>query len=364
MNTLLHTNSNHQNSVFGFALADSAVLAEAQLIISQSGDTDGVLLDIDPQRRLKDGRKVSVVAQQLESPIDRQGANIIYGEELAYVQYAIHLKPDSTISIASIEGVEQAIQLGWSAFMEGEYELRISLHMKTPRIAEGTLEPEQLAMVKYAQVITVYISLFPAEASLSSPSQAVWSRNHHVFDSYGRGGFILADLPRLARRVEELVGPGSHNLIEQFAEGELSDTLLEEGLMAIAWGVTPWCYSIYSAPDEQSAQLLGVDKLDDEPERKGIYPIDPAIQQLSIVPANELAHWPACIQQDWPVINVSGKGETLHMDLYVQICESVNGLHENPLPSFVLTRREGKPEAIRPIIDVVIVDEAQDLGLT
>lgn len=60
--------------------------------------------------------------------------------------------------------------------------------MKTPRIAEGTLEPEQLAMVKYAQVITVYISLFPAEsASLALPSQAVWSRNHHVFDSYGRG---------------------------------------------------------------------------------------------------------------------------------------------------------------------------------
>ncbi|UOK61498.1 hypothetical protein MT997_23690 [Paenibacillus sp. OVF10] len=231
--------------------------------------------------------------------------------------------------------------------------------MKTPRIAEGTLEPEQLAMVKYAQVITVYISLFPAEAaSLSSPSQAVWSRNHHVFDSYGRGGFILADLPRLAKRVEELIGPGNHNLIEQFAEGELSDTLLEEGLMAIAWGVTPWCYSLYSAPDEQSAGILAVDKLGDEPERQGIYRIDPSIQQLSIVPANELAYWPACVQNDWPVIDVAGEGETLHMNLYTQICESVNGLHENPLPSFVLTRSQGKPEAIIPLIDVVIVDEA------
>jgi len=315
-------------------------------------------LDIDPQRLLKDGRKVSVIAQPLDSPVNRQDANIIYGQELAYMQYAVNLKPDSTISIASIEGVEQQVNLGWSAFTEGEYELRISLHMKTPRIAEGALEPEQIAMVKYAQVITVYISLFPAEAaSLNSSSQAVWSRNHHVFDSYGRGGFILADLPRLAQRIEELIGPGNHNLIEQFAEGELSDTLLEEGLIAMAWGVTPWCYSLYSAPDQSSARMLAVDKLGDEPERQGIYRIDPSIQQLSIVPANELANWPACVQNDWPLIDVAGEGETLHMDMYTQICESVNGLHENPLPSFVLTRSQGEPEVIIPLINVVIVEE-------
>lgn len=358
MNTPLHTNSDHQNAAFGFALADSSVLAEAKLLVSQPGGADDLQLDIDPQRLMKDGRKVSVIAQPLESPVDRQDANIIYGQELAYVQYAVDLKTDSTISIASIEGVEQPVNLGWSALAEGEYELRISLHMKTPRIAEGALEPEQLAMVKYAQVITVYISLFPAEAaSLALPSQPVWTRNHHVFDSYGRGGFILADLPRLAKRVEELIGPGNHNLIEQFAEGELSDTLLEEGLMAIAWGVTPWCYSLYSAPDRPSARMLAVDKLGDEPERKGIYRIDPSIQQLSIVPANELAYWPACVQNDWPVIDVAGEGETLHMNLYTQICESVNGLHENPLPTFVLIRSQGKPEAIIPLIDVVIVDE-------
>ncbi|MEK4660491.1 hypothetical protein MHH93_01265 [Priestia sp. FSL H7-0729] len=358
MNTPLHTNSNHQNATFGFALADSSVLAEAQLIVSQLEDSQTLQLDIDPQRLLKDGRKVSVIAQPLDSPVNRQDANIIYGQELAYMQYAVNLKPDSTISIASIEGVEQQVNLGWSAFTEGEYELRISLHMKTPRIAEGALEPEQIAMVKYAQVITVYISLFPAEAaSLNSSSQAVWSRNHHVFDSYGRGGFILADLPRLAQRIEELIGPGNHNLIEQFAEGELSDTLLEEGLIAMAWGVTPWCYSLYSAPDQSSARMLAVDKLGDEPERQGIYRIDPSIQQLSIVPANELANWPACVQNDWPLIDVAGEGETLHMDMYTQICESVNGLHENPLPSFVLTRSQGEPEVIIPLINVVIVEE-------
>ncbi|MFX3650291.1 MAG: hypothetical protein ACE3K2_12775 [Paenibacillus sp.] len=358
MNTPLHTNSDHQNAAFGFALADSAVLANAQLLVSHLEDSQTLQLDIDPQRLLKDGRKVSVIAQPLDSPVHRQDANIIYGQELTYVQYAVTLKPDSTISIASIEGVEQPVDFGWSAFAEGEYELRISLHMKTPRIAEGSLEPEQIAMVKYAQVITVFISLFPAEAaSLSSPSQAVWSRNHHVFDSYGRGGFILADLPRLAERVDELIGPGNHNLIEQFAEGELSDTLLEEGLIAMAWGVTPWCYSLYSAPDQSSARMLAVDKLGDEPERQGFYRIDPSIQQLSIVPANELAYWPACVQNDWPVIDVAGEGETLQMDLYIQICESVKGLHENPLPSFVLTRSQGKPEAIIPLIDVVIVEE-------
>lgn len=358
MNTHLHTNQQHRNSNFGFALADSAVLAEAQMIVSHLGEVDNLQLEIDPQRCLKDGRKVSVVAQHIDSPVDRQDASLIYGQELAFVQYTISLQPDSTFSLATIEGVEQPLPLGWSDFAEGDYELRISLHRKTPRIAEGPLEPEQNAMVKYAQVVTVYISLFPAEGvQLSTASAPVWSRNNHVFDSYGRGGFILADLPRMAKRVEELMGPGIHNLIEQFGEGDLSDTLLEEGLMAMAWGVTPWCYSLYSAPDPQSALTLAVDKLGDEPEMQGVYRIDSSIQQLSIVPANELLSWPSCVQKEWPIIDVVGAGETLHMDLYVQICESVSGLHENPLPSFVLTRTEGRPETMTPLIGVVIIDE-------
>lgn len=48
MNTPLHTNSDHQKAAFGFALADSSVLAEAQLIVSQLGREDGLQLDIDP----------------------------------------------------------------------------------------------------------------------------------------------------------------------------------------------------------------------------------------------------------------------------------------------------------------------------
>ncbi|MDR9745898.1 MULTISPECIES: hypothetical protein [Paenibacillus] len=357
MNTPLHTNQHHQNSNFGFALADSAVLAEAKLILSHPEDTNEFQLDIDPQRLLKDGRKVSVVARHMDTPPDRQGTIIIYGEELEFAQYAVTLRPDSTCSLTLIEGIDHPIVLDLGEFAEGEYELRISLHVKTPRIAEGPLEPEQHAMVKYAQVVTVAICLFPAEAvQMNAVPGKVWTRDNHVFDSYGSGGFILADLPRMAKRVEDLIGSGNHNLIEQFSEGDLSDTLLEEGLMAIAWGVTPWCYSIYSAPDEHSRTLLSVDKLGDEPQTTGIYRVHSGIKQLSIVPVNELAYWPSCAEKAWPVIDVAGDGETLRMDLYVQVCESVNGLHENPLPSFVLTRSEGQPEAIIPLIDVVIVD--------
>ncbi|MFS0868997.1 hypothetical protein [Paenibacillus xylanilyticus] len=357
MNTPIHTNQLHRNPNFGFALADSTVLAETKVKISHPEESEVFQLDMDPQRTLKDGRKVSVIAQQLDAPIDRQDASIIYGQEIGFAQYSVTLKSESTISLAPIEGIEQSVPFGWSNFAEGEYELRISLHRKTPRIAEGPLEPEQEAIVKYAQVVTVFITLFPAEAvQQQSGVSASWSRDHHVFDSYGRGGFILADLPRMAKRVEELIGHGDSNLIEQFGEGDLSDTLMDEGLMAIAWGVSPWCYSIYSAPDKQAALTLAVDKLGDEPELRGIYRIAPSVQQFSIVPVNELANWPACAEKVWPVIDVSGEGETLHMDLYVQICESVNGLHENPLPSFVLTRNEGRPEEISPLIDVVIVD--------
>ncbi|KOY15396.1 hypothetical protein [Paenibacillus xylanivorans] len=357
MDTPLHTNQHHQNSIFGFALADSAVLAETKLIISGPQDKNEIQLEIDPQRRLKDGRKVSVVAQHMNAPLDRQDAIIIYGEELGFVQYTVALGPDSTCLLAPIEGIDHPIVLNWADFVEGEYELRISLHIKTPRIAEGPLEPEQLAMVKYAQVVTVAICVFPAEAvQMNTTPKAVWTRENHVFDSYGSGGFILADLPRMAKRVEDLIGSGNHNLIEQFSEGDLSDTLLEEGLMAIAWGVTPWCYSIYSAPDENSRTEISVDKLGDEPQTTGIYRVHPECKQLSIVPVNELAYWPTCLEKEWPVIDVAGEGDTLRMDLYVQICESVNGLHENPLPSFVLTRCEEQPETIIPLINVVIID--------
>ncbi|MGQ8871933.1 hypothetical protein [Paenibacillus sp. TSA_86.1] len=362
MKERLHNDFNEHSSHFGFALADSTVLTEAKLIISHEGSADDVQLDIDPQRHLEDGRKVSVIAQQLQTAILREDANILYGSEISYVQYAIHLTENSRISIASIQGISYPIELDLAPYEAGEYEVRIALHRKTPRIAEGPLEPEQLAMVKYAQVNTVHITLFPAEAPMLDSSSAVWTRNHHVFDSYGRRGFILADLDHVAKRVEELFGTGNHNLIEYFTAGHL-DILLEEGLMVVVWGMTPWCYSIYSPPNEQAANMLAWDKLGDGPERQAIFYIDPKVQRLSIVPANELAFWTDCIRKDWPVIDIPGEGETLHLDLYVQIAESVNELHENPIPSFVLTRSTGQPETILLMADVVIVEEV-DFPLT
>ncbi|WP_342551380.1 hypothetical protein [Paenibacillus sp. FSL R7-0652] len=357
MNEPLHNHFNEKLSHFGFALADSTVLTEAKLIISHGDREEDLQLDMDPQRHLEDGRKVSVLAQYLQMPVQREDAVILYGQELSYLQYSVHLAKDSRISIASNRGISHPVELDLAPYEAGEYELRIALHRRTPRIAEGPLEPEQLAMVKYAQVNTVHITLFPAAAPLfDAPSTAAWTRNHHVFDSYGRRGFILADLHRMAARVEQLFGPGNHNLIEYFTEGKL-DVLMEEGLMMVVWGLTPWCYSLYSPPTEQAADMLALDKLGDGPERQAIYYIDPKVQQLSIVPANELAVWADCIQKDWPVIDIPGEGETLHLDLYVQIAESVNELHENPIPSFVLTRSTGKPETILLMADVVIVEE-------
>ncbi|CAI6052572.1 hypothetical protein PAECIP112173_01452 [Paenibacillus sp. JJ-100] len=358
MNVLLHNNNlDEQSSHFGFALADSTVLSKAKLVISHDGREDDIQLDIDPQRHLEDGRKVSVIAQQLKMPIQREDTQILYGQELSYVQYSVQLTENSSISIDSMQGISQSIELDLAPYEKGEYEIRIALHRKTPRIAEGPLEPEQLAMVKYAQVNTVHITIFPAEAPLlESESAASWTRNHHVFDSYGRRGFILADLDRLSKRVEELFGPGNHNLIEYFSEGRM-DVLLEEGLMVVVWGVTPWCYSLYSPPHEQAAHVLALDKLGDGPERQAIYYIDPDVQQLSIIPANELALWANCIRKEWPVIDISGEGETLHLDLYVQIAESVNDLHESPIPTFVMKRSVGKPETILLMSDVAIVEE-------
>ncbi|WP_145408512.1 hypothetical protein [Paenibacillus xylanexedens] len=356
MNTHLHTNQ-HMNPNFGFALTDSAVLTEAKLIISQETEADRIELDIDPQRCLKDGLKVSVVAQQLDAPIVRQDASIIYGQELSFLQYTVNLNSETKLSIGSIEGIDYSVDFGWSDFTEGEYELRISIHRKTPRIAEVPLEPEQMAMVRYAQVVTVVITLFPAQPTQEQLASApVWTREHHVFDSYGSAGFILADLPRMVARVEELLGVGNHNLVERFNEGVLSSQLLNEGLMATAWGISPWCYSIYAAPNGAEQAKLPMDKLGEEPVCTGIYRIAAETTRLSIIPANELANWPACTNKEWPQIHIVGSGETLRMELVVQNCESVNGLHENPLPSFVITRSEGLPEMVEPLINIVIVD--------
>ncbi|WP_426332879.1 hypothetical protein ACN9MH_16700 [Paenibacillus silvae] len=357
MNIPLHNDIDEHSSHFAFALSDSSVLTEAKLIISHGDQADEVSLDIDPQSHLEDGRKVSIIAQLFQNPLQHEEASVLYGPELSYVQYSVSLTGNSSISIASIQDVDYPITLDLGPYKAGKYEVRIALHRKTPRIAEGPLEPEQLAMVKYAQVNTVHIMLFPAAFSrLTSSSAAVWTRNHHVFDSYGRRGFILADLERLPRRLEEMFGPGNHNLLEHFTEGRL-DSLLEEGLMAIVWGITPWCYSLYCPPNEQAAQVLAWDKLGEEPARQGIYYIDPEVQRLSIIPANELAFWADCIRKEWPVVEVSGDGETLHLDLYVQIAESVNELHENPIPTLILTRSKGKPDMIMLMANVVIVEE-------
>ncbi|PYE49175.1 hypothetical protein HUB98_03175 [Paenibacillus barcinonensis] len=357
MNVPLHKDTDEHSSHVAFALVDSSVLSKAKLILSYGDQAEDVQLDLDPQRHLEDGRKVSVIAQQFPKPLPREEASVLYGPELSYVQYAVSLTAESSLCIASIQGVDYPIRLDLAPYVAGEYEVRIALHRKTPRIAEGPLEPEQQAMVKYAQVNTVHIMLFPSAAPLlDSTSAAKWTRNHHMFDSYGRRGFILADLELLSGRVAEMFGPGNHNLLELFTEGRL-DSLLEEGLMAVVWGLTPWCYSLYSPPNEQAAQVLVWDKLGEQPVRQAIYYIDPKVQRLSIIPANELAFWADCIRKDWPVVDVSGEGETLRLDLYVQIAEAVNELHENPIPSFVLTRSAGKPDMIMLMANVVIVEE-------
>lgn len=130
MNIPLHNDKDEHSSHFAFALSDSSVLTEAKLIISHGDQADEVSLDIDPQSHLEDGRKVSVIAQLFQNPLQREEASILYGPELSYVQYAVSLTGNSSISIASIQGVDYPITLDLGPYKAGEYEVRIALHQK------------------------------------------------------------------------------------------------------------------------------------------------------------------------------------------------------------------------------------------
>ncbi|MFJ7978909.1 hypothetical protein ACIQ1D_01180 [Lysinibacillus xylanilyticus] len=47
----------------------------------------------------------------------------------------------------------------------------------------------------------------------------------------------------------------------------------------------------------------------------GTYKIKKEIKELSIIPGDKLLRWPACLEKEWPKIQLEGAGEKIDLAL-------------------------------------------------
>ncbi|WP_018884365.1 hypothetical protein [Paenibacillus massiliensis] len=348
-----------QGEISTLAFADSAPLSSSVLMIqdaaghSIAGSSDKGVIPVDPHQHLLESRKTVVVMEYSREAASPDWAEMAYGCEIGIHQYQLELPPDCHFILGEVDGLEEELAIRWEGMPAGQHQIRIGHYMKTPRIAEGELTSEQSELVKYAQVITIYIHVSPFDAEQDA---GLYSKSQHIFDSYGSSGFILADLPRMRERVRQELGEGKLDLLNAFGEGDLADRLMEEGVMSIVWGLTPWCYSIFGMSDKNLTARLPLEGL---PVQTGIYRIAADLKHLSVIPVNALRNWEECAELTWPELLIEGAGSTLRLELYLTQCQSMNGLHESPLPYFLARRSEQQTNTIVPLVQVDILEEAE-----
>lgn len=348
-----------QGEISTLAFADSAPLSSSVLMIQDAAgnsipdSSNKGAIPVDPHQRLLDSRKTVVVIEYSRAAASPDWAEMAYGSESDVHEYELELPQDCRFVLGEVDGLDEELAVDWEGMQAGQHRIRIAHYMKTPRIAEGELTPEQSELVQYAQVITIYIHISPFEAEQDA---GMYSKNQHIFDSYGSSGFILADLPRMRERIRHELGEDKLNLVDIFGEGDLVNRLMEEGVMSIVWGLTPWCYSIFGMSDKKLTARLPLEGL---PVKTGIYRIPADLNHLSIIPVNALRNWEECADTSWPELLIEGKGSTLQLELYLAQCQSINGLHESPLPYFLARRSELQTDTVVPLIQLDILNGAE-----
>lgn len=348
-----------QGEISTLAFADSAPLSSSVLMIQDAAgnsipdSSNKGVIPVDPHQHLLDSRKTVVVMEYSRAASSPDWAEMAYGREIDVHEYELELPQDCEFILGEVDGWDEELAVRWEGIQAGQHRIRIGHYMKTPRIAEGELTPEQSELVKYAQVITIYIHIAPSDAEQDA---RVYSKNQHIFDSYGSSGFILADLPRMRERIRHELGEGELNLVDVLSQGDLAERLMAEGMMSILWGLTPWCYSIFGISDKKLTARLPLEGL---PVQTGIYRIPANLNHLSITPVNALRNWEECANTSWPRLFIEGKGSTLQLELYLAQCQSINGQHESPLPYFLARRSELQTDTVVPLIQVDILNGAE-----
>ena len=223
--------------------------------------------------------------------------------------------------------------------LNGEYNIKIQVYQRNPREPQLMSHEAPYQLTDYEQkikTITICILLFSGNYDIAKNDE---QKHISVFGGFGHLGFFMTDLALFGNFIRRETNRSSANLIELFTSSDLVDKCFSEGLLVITWGIKPWHY--YITTDHR---LLNPNS---EEVIKGSYKLRSDIKELSVIPGNELANWPACMERKWPIIRLEGIGEKVYLSLHLEHGKLGNEL----IAKYFLQRKSEEIKDIDPIIN-------------
>jgi hypothetical protein len=264
--------------------------------------------------------------------------DLIFGEKLFDINFEnLMINKDSKVLIKSFDNLlSEDVKLNFSG-KETFFTAKIFLDKAVNNYGVLQVLPVPI------QMVTVLIS-FKTNKKTIVPILNI----KKFLDGYSHLGFILVNIERMKKIVLEEYGDVELDLIEEFANSEIIDKLFSNGIIMIVWGINPYVYPIYSTENlETTKKLLG-----NSFDQKGIYHLDEAFTELSIIPGHELRKWPSCLNKDWPTIPLYGKGNYACIEpFYIEDKDQ-----EKIIISFLIYRDETEYKETTPLLNIDLLN--------
>jgi hypothetical protein len=245
-----------------------------------------------------------------------------------------------------IELAGERIALDSTPLPAGIYQLDLAVYLDRPLEALGEVPDHIKPLLEYSEIVNV-------TAVLSEPGQLPSAIEHYpgpVYDGAARLGFFLADIDKMDTFIRENLSCEVIDLQQAFCETEIANHLFEAGLLILVWGMTPWHYYIHGLARCEDVDLVPNVPL---PQFSGKYKIRGDIQELSVVPGEQLLNWPLCRRQEWPKIALPGSGEGVSVEVHLRGFDPIPGEFGPLLAVITVQRTDADPE-ISPLLAVDI----------
>jgi hypothetical protein len=320
-------------------LNDSRVVANATISL---GTTSIDLRDYDFSRFSEEQRKV----------IFRWTRNVDffdYGPTfkstlLSKKQVVINLS--STAETISIELAGERVTLDSTPLPAGIYHLDLAIYLDRPLEALGEVPDHIKPMLEYSEIVNVTAVL----SELDKAPPEIERYPGPVYDGAARLGFFLADIDKMDAFIKQNLSGEIIDLQREFCETEIANYLFEAGLLVLVWGMTPWHYYIHGLARCEDVDLVPNVPL---PQFNGRYKVRDDIQELSVVPGEQLLNWPSCRTQEWPKIALPGSGESVSVDVHLRGFDPIPGEFGPLLAVITVQRTDADPEIV-PLLAVDI----------
>ena len=263
---------------------------------------------------------------------------------LSSKQVLIHLA--SACETVSIELAGEQITLDSTRLAPGIYYLDLTVYLDRPLKTLGEVPDHIKPMLEYSEIVNVTAVL----SELGKPPSVIERYPGPVYDGAARLGFFLADIDKMDAFIKENLSCEIMDLQQAFCETEIANYLFEAGLLVLVWGMTPWQYYIHGLAKCEDVDLVPNVPL---PQFNGRYKVRDDIQELSVVPGEQLLNWPLCRTQEWPKIALPGSGEAVSVDVHLRGFDPIPG-EFGPLLAVITVQRTGADPEIAPLLAVDI----------